>query len=325
MLKFFFIVLFSTLSTFAINVDAKSTYNELLSHSKIYIDYNKSSTIDTIQNQKFKAIKQQVLGLDYSPDFVVWIKFRLTNTSKKKIEKIIEYDNPLTSSVLFFEGTDLLKEDGLLYASINQEGLHPICKISFKAHESKIFYIKVSSKITTMILKLNLWNTDTFYKKEMKHQFVLALFFGAIALLILYNFILFFATRQRSYLYYVLAFIGIAFHHLLYKGVAKLYLFSAETIQYLIEYSAFIVAFPVFFLALFTQSILKLDAYPRINTSLNILLILFVTLTAILFYFDMNSMRSPLVLLLLLFLAWITLYTYIKKKNEAKFLLRTTR
>jgi hypothetical protein len=79
-----------------------------------------------------------------------------TNSTSNSIEKIIEYDNPLTSSVEFFEEKRLIKKDGLLHRAKERQSLHPILKITVKPHRSKEFYIKVSSKITTLIIKLNL-------------------------------------------------------------------------------------------------------------------------------------------------------------------------
>ena len=68
---------------------------------------NKSSslTIENIQNKSFEVNNKKSLGFGYSPDFTVWIKFKLENKSAKKIDKIVEYANPLTTDVTFYEPT----------------------------------------------------------------------------------------------------------------------------------------------------------------------------------------------------------------------------
>ena len=169
---------------FALDINKDIKVNELLSHSQIYIDKDKSLSIQNIENKVFKLNNKKVLGFGYSPDFNVWIKFKLINSSKKTIYKIIEYDSPITSNVKFFEGDKkkLIKEEGLLYVSENRESINPIFKITLQPKESKTFYIKAYSITTALIVKLNVWSMDAFYKKEILYQFMLAMFFGAMVI-----------------------------------------------------------------------------------------------------------------------------------------------
>jgi two-component sensor histidine kinase len=308
-------------SLVSLDIDTLHTNDDLLPHCEIYIDLNKSTTIDNIKGKRFKSNKKQTIGFGYSPDFDVWLRFSLTNKSQNTIHKIIEYNNPLTSSLSFFENGTLLYKDGLLHLDKKKESLHPIFKISLKAKESKIFYIKASSKITTLIININIFDTVAFYKQEMRDQFELALFFGAMSLIIIYNFIIYLATRELSYLYYVLSFIGIGFHHLIYKGVASLYFFSSQSMVYLVNFSSFIVAFPVFFLALFTKTVLNLKQYPLLNRILNTYLVLFPILVFYVYYFDFNKYRSLFSVALLFILFIISLFALWKRNPQAKFIV----
>ena len=310
-------------SLLALDINEETTHTELLSHSQIYIDFNKSATIENIKNKNFKTNGEKVLGFGYSPDLYVWIKFTLTNTSNKTLPKIIEYGNPLTSCIELYDGKTkkLLNKDGLLSLRENRKSINPNFKIILKANESKIFYIKAYSNITTLIVKLDLWGYDTFYKKEIPYQLILALFFGAMGIIIIYNFIIYLSTRDKSYLYYVLSFMGITFYYLLYKGVASLYLIPPEVLTQLIGFSSFIVAIPVFFLALFTKSVLELNQYPRINSILHYALIAFPFLTLFSYLFHLDTYRSFFPILLLTYLIFITFYTLLKHNRQAKFIM----
>jgi hypothetical protein len=57
----------------------------------------------------------------------------------------------------------------------------------------------------------------------MKNTIILALFFGAMGIVVLYNIIVLFVTKELNYLYFILFFITIGFHHLMYKDVMTLY------------------------------------------------------------------------------------------------------
>lgn len=319
---FLFALLLKT-SLFALDVDKKTTHETLLPYSWIYLDHNRSDTIQTIQDKDFQTNSKEMLSYGYSPDFDVWVRFDLNNTTPLTLRKIVEYENPLTSQILLYETNPdkLLAKDGLLNTAKDRKSIHPSFKITLKPYQTKTFYIKATSEVTTLIVKLNLWDEDAFYKKEMHYQFILALFFGAMGIIIIYNFIIYLNTRDKSYLYYVLAFIGITMHHLLYRGIANLYILSHDGTLATIKYSSFIVAVPTLFLALFTISILNTKQYPKLNRFLNYSVGTFIFVTILFFLLDFNQLRSiaPVVLLFILF--GTTIYALVKNNRQAKFIM----
>ncbi|MEJ2489312.1 MAG: 7TM diverse intracellular signaling domain-containing protein, partial [Sulfurovaceae bacterium] len=140
-------------------------------------------------------------------------------------------------------------------------------------------------------------------------------------IIIIYNLIIYLSTRDRSYLYYVLAFVGITVHHLFYRGVANLYILSHEGVLATIKYSSFIVAIPTLFLALFTMSILNTKQYPKLNRFLNYSVGAFILLTILFFLLDLNQLRSiaPVVLLFILF--GTTIYALLRNNRQARFIM----
>jgi len=313
-----FLIILSTL-LHAFNIDETVEFNELLSHTEVYIDNNKSLSLKEVAHKTFQKNHKEILGFGYSPDFNVWIKFELTNSSTKTIQKIIEYDNPLASNIQFFESTknNTFIQEGLFYISKKRDSVNPIFRITLHPQESKTFFIKASSHITTLIVKLNLWTEQAFHKKEILYQVILAMFFGAMGIIIFYNLVVYFSTRELSYLYYVLFFVGITIHHALYKGFMQLYLLPTDSIPYVMQFSSVIVAIPTLFLALFTKSILNVKQYPLINQLLNYYLVLFPILIAISLYNNRNIFS----VILLIFLFLITFYAVLKKNRQAYFII----
>lgn len=321
MLRFIWLLILIQNSLFALVVDDSEPYNELLYNAKILIDENRSETIETVQNKKFEDINTTRLTFSYSPKFDVWIRFTLSNPSDHHIHKIIEYDDSLTTEVSFFEGKKLIKKEGLANNSQSTMSLNPIMEATLAPHQSQVFYIKASTKITAMIIQLNLWSHKAFYHKELKHQIILALFFGAMLITILYNLTVYIGTRDVSYIYYVLFFVGVTVHHLVYKGVASLYLLPPEVMNILITYSSVIVAFPVIFLALFTRNILMLQQYPRLNRILIALLILYPVVIILIRIFEAYQYRNILFAILLIYLLSVTIYALIQKNHQARFII----
>ncbi len=295
-------------------------YHKLLPHSEIFVDKSNRLSFHEVKKQKFSKITYVKLGFGYSPNINVWIRFQLQNNQDKPTDKIIEYANPLTSEIILFDNQKY-QQDGLFFLSNERESINPIFQIHLAPHESKIFYVKASSHITTLIVELNLWNQKDFFKKEIRHQFFLAMFFGAMGIIIFYNLLVYLSTKEISYLYYVLFFMSITFHQLIYKGVMSLYILSAESMKHLVEFSSLIVALPTLFLALFTKSILDLNEYPKLNKLLNIYLMLFPIFISIIYLFEIYRYRNVSSMILLFLLFSITLYALLKKNRQAYFII----
>lgn len=326
--KFILTILFfctNILYANTVAIDDTTEQLEILTSSQIYIDKTKKLTIDDIAHKdiEFQDNDKELLSYGYSPDFVVWVKFTLKNTSDKPIQKILEYGNSLTTDVVFYDlKKNISYQDGLLNTSSTRSSVNPIFEITLNPNEANTYYIKASSYVTTMIIKLKLWDHNIFYGNELKHQVVLALFFGAMVILAIYNLFIFLFSRDLSYLYYVFYLGGILSHHLIYVGIGQIYLYSQETVLLIISYSSFLVSIPAIALAVFTKSFIKINQYEKLNKILSIIILLvFVNAICFIYIKDFPQYRNLLPSILLVYLMAITLYAVIKDNRQAKFIL----
>lgn len=321
----FFLFVSTNLFSDLIEIDKKNQI-ELLQTSEIFIDEKRDYTIDKIvvSDDLFQKNDKNILSFGYSPDFDVWIKFTLKNSSNNSIKKILEYNNPLTTNIEFYDSKKDYKvqKHGLLSQNDNKFVLNPIFLIELEANEEKTYFLKASSEITTLIINLKLWDEEKFYEKEIKHQVVLCLFFGAMFILAIYNLFIYFFTRDISYFYYVIYIFGLIIHHLMYTGIANIYLFDYDSMLLIVSLASVIVALPIYALGLFTKSFLQTKQYPRFNIVLNLFLIL-IPLSIIFFLVtdDYDKYRNSITMIFLLFLMVITLYAVIKKNQQAYFIL----
>ena len=309
----------------SIDIDKKNQIDLLLS-SEIFIDEKRDYTIDKIvvSDDLFQKNDKNILSFGYSPNFDVWIKFTLKNSSNNSIKKILEYNNPLTTNIEFYDSKKDYKvqKHGLLSQNDNKFVLNPIFLIELEANEEKTYFLKASSEITTLIINLKLWDEEKFYEKEIKHQVVLCLFFGAMFILAIYNLFIYFFTRDISYFYYVIYIFGLIIHHLMYTGIANIYLFDYDSMLLIVSLASVIVALPIYALGLFTRSFLQTKQYPKFNTILNLFLVLIpVSIIFFLVTDDYDKYRNSITMIFLLFLMVITLYAVIKKNQQAYFIL----
>ncbi len=322
----FFIVLILVTCVYAKPSSLEKNYIDLLPHSQIYIDKSNALDIKDIlkKDTEFKQNSKNLLGYGFSPDFSVWIRFTLANNTDKPIRKIIEYDNTLATSVNFYNPDNGYKveKEGLFNVHKHRKTLNPIFTVELKPYEAKTYYVRASSYITTLIVKINAWSSDSFYQKEIKHQMVLALFFGAMIILGIYNLFIFFFTRDISYLFYFLYVIGVCAHHVMYVGIGNIYILNQTWIVYIITFASLLASFPIFALALFTKTFLQMKQYPKLNAILNFLIIL-LPLSVVFFIFteEFSKFRNLLPIVAMIYLLGITFYAALKRNEQARFIM----
>jgi hypothetical protein len=158
-----------------------------------------------------------------------------------------------------------IDKEGIFNLSSGRSTLNPIFHIELNPYEERTYYLRAESIITPLIVKLNLWKSDTLYHKEINHQFILALFFGAMGVLFIYNLFIFLFTRDISYLWYVLYIGGVTFHHLFFIGVIYKFPYK-DFIQIIaVDFAYIMVTFPVMMLGFFTRKFLQTKQYPRLD------------------------------------------------------------
>jgi len=293
----------------------------LLPDTQIHIDPTRTATLTMIEHADFHPAAHEHIGYGYSPDFDVWVRLTLRNTSPHPRRLILEYANPLTTDIALYDGTThaLLAQEGLLHARPGRETLHPYFELTLEGNTTRTWYLKASSDITALVLQLNLWEPEAFFNHAIRVRSMLALFFGAMFVIIVYNLIIYFVTREISYLYYVLFFAAITLHQFNYRGVLAIAL-PPETIETVVKLAAFVVAAPVFFLMLFTRKVLDLAQYPRLNRPLNYLLVLYPSAILLAYLMKLYSLRAVLSIGMLFVLFVITLYALLRRNRQAPYL-----
>ena len=91
--------------------------------------------------------------------------------------------------------------------------------------ESRSVYLRVRSD-AALILPLRLWERAAFMTAHGLEYMLLGLYFGVVAIMVLYNLFLFLLVRHRRYILYVAYIVSIALFHLGLTGIGFQYLWS---------------------------------------------------------------------------------------------------
>ncbi|TWX52271.1 GGDEF domain-containing phosphodiesterase [Colwellia hornerae] len=231
------------------------------------IDRDNSLDIKTlIKNKESKALFIPSLANDIPYELghqSYWVKININNNTANIQSVVLHADN---SRLAFF---DVYKVNAILESTTQiaqqkptpeQETLldvfpHVAFDLLEKSTVQVIAHIKSNGPPN---IPLILYSKENFDKRTDYVQMTFGIFIGIMLLMAAYNFVLFFATKDKVYLVYIgyllSAFIVIA-------GVTGYgYLIFSKQIQYIIhEYSLFLDYFMIFFLLLFSLYFLRYD------------------------------------------------------------------
>ena len=292
-----FILIFVFLLTLNLNarpilIDQTSSNIDILRMSEIYVDKNSSLSKEGVISQGFKKNTKSIINLGIVPHSALWIKFTLKNSSNISIKKVLEYGNPETEDLYFFDKDKVLL-DGMFHHSATRKTLNPIFKIELNPHETKTFYIKAHCKISTLIAKLTLFNEVDFLHHTYKHAIFVFIFFAVIMTLFLYNLMLLIFTKDITYFYYILYLSTMMFFESVYLGVSQLYFFSNETSKFVTEGTIGYISMLLIPMILFTMSFLNSKRFTKLHFVLKAYLYILPIVTLLSFnnfFFDLNIM-----------------------------------
>jgi len=314
-------ILFFILNTqlLAINIDERSSDIDILSNSRVLITSNTTTYKDVVNNKHFNQNNRSTLGLGFVPEKALWIKFKLKNSTNKKLNKILELTNAITESIILYDG-EKTYTDGMWNMQSSRTTLHPVFNISLEANEEKLFYIKASSQISSLIAQLKLWNNEDFLYSQYKHSTYLFIFFTIIMTLFIYNFVIMIFTKDKAYLYYILYLFSLVFFQAFYLGIFQLYLFSQELTIVVGKASMIYISFLIISIVLFTREFLNIYKFPKLDKVLKYYLYIapFIAISSynnIIFNMNMIVIFIPLGLYVL----FLSFYSLFKGVKEAKY------
>ncbi|WP_168224977.1 diguanylate cyclase [Azoarcus sp. DD4] len=152
------------------------------------------------------ASESQALGW---PKGAIWLRLPVSNSGGNDIDWVLELADAYAGRVQLYladaGGGRLLQEAGaaLPYAARTVDFQHPAFVLREAAGGRQTYYLRVSSE-NRLILPLRAWQPSRFTGNVATNNLLIGLHFGILLGLLAYNLFLYFSTRERSFLYYVL-------------------------------------------------------------------------------------------------------------------------
>lgn len=234
------------------------------------------------------------LNIGYNKNATVWCLFTFKNkTGSHKNTTWLVFDNNHIDSLVFYDKHNIqILGDRTQFSSRFMEG--QCFKVSLKPHQQKQIVVKLKKGISFFEFSYYLEKEEVLEFNLMRKITFISIFFGAVLLLVLFNSILYFITKNKLYLFYIAYSALTTVYISISTSYLKNYIFT--DFLYFSEVRVYISCFWFISLSLFITYFLDIkNNQPtkyRIIYGCNILIASAIITTLFLLYFDfLQSIR----------------------------------
>ncbi|WP_207532309.1 7TM diverse intracellular signaling domain-containing protein [Desertivirga arenae] len=164
-----------------------------------------------------------------------WYRIKVKFSPRSEQQWLLEFFDQTIDDITLFEpignGKFKISRFGDKYKFSNRQYTHKnfTYNLSNTTSEEKVFYIRVqSTQAASVIVVLRSFKWFSEYATE--EYLFFGLFYGMIAVFGFYNLLMFFAVKQKQYLYYVLYNLSIGLYEMCVDGIAFQYLWPNNPI-----------------------------------------------------------------------------------------------
>jgi two-component sensor histidine kinase len=269
-MRYIFILLLWTATIFGQNVTVLE--------KNIYIDAEHSWTENDAYKNKDKfiplATNKESLGFSES---TVWLYVKVKNNTDKFSHEVIEFVYPLHDylDVYAYESATLVDSystgDHRDFNTREVETNNFVIPYMLAVGEEKEFIFKINST-SSLNIGMKFFSFREYYVHSSENKLFLGAYYGAVIIMLIYNFILFLMIRKRIYFDYVVFHLFYLFIHLAVNGFAFEYFFP--NMPMIAEYFIIVVLpLGIYFGIKFSLSFLSLNDYlPKTHKFLHIVM-----------------------------------------------------
>lgn len=137
-----------------------------------------------------------------------WVRFTIGKEAEAEELRLLELDFPHMKYLDLYVpaaggGFDLMQAGSMRTMSIRKfRHRNPVFPLAIDA-QGKTFYLRVDARGWTT-MPLTVWTSEAFTRMDSRRGLIAGCYFGAMMVMIVYNFFIFLSLRDRNYLYYIL-------------------------------------------------------------------------------------------------------------------------
>lgn len=224
-------------------------------------------TFEDILKPDFQSsflVNKRYTPKNYHTTSTYWYRFKLRYQQQSRKNWIIEFfDQSIHNGKLYVPdpaGRYTAHNFGMGYQFSNRPYQHKnfTYDLSNDAGKTLVYYVRIKSSQPVGVI-IVLRDIRFFIKYALNEYLIFGLFYGMVIVFSLYNLLMFFAIKQKQYLYYVLYNLSIGLYEMCNDGIAFQYLWPASPVWNLYAYGLALFLSSIFGL-LFTLNFLYIKA-----------------------------------------------------------------
>jgi len=183
---------------------------KIQSYSSYFIDDSNTLSIENVYNNKDTFTQLKNSGDNFGIlESTIWIYVKVTNKSEQTQSNIIKFDYPLIDYIHVYEYIDshidkeYLTGDLVPFDTRSIDSNDFVIPYTLDSNQSKEFIFKINSE-GALNLGMKFLSNDEYYAELKNTSLVLGNYYGAVILMLIYNFILFLMIKDKVYLQYVI-------------------------------------------------------------------------------------------------------------------------
>ena len=233
----------------AVDISANAKEISILEHSDVY--FNKTlKTLKEIEKKKlFNTYHKKIINNGQSKN-IVWVKFKLKNSSNRPIEKHIIMHSPALESIALYDSIDGKAIMNGFSSNKKHSTVFYNYKIKLKPKESKLFYLRIFTRYKSFFFSLTAEDYNYFRDKDMHIQAPRLILLGLLLGFMIYSLLVSFYSRDKSYFYYAMYLLFLLWHQVTFLGLVQIYLpkwFVMADMKLVIPKLGFILIFAILF------------------------------------------------------------------------------
>jgi two-component system NtrC family sensor kinase len=307
-------------------IDGNFEQAHAANHAWIYEDKEQDEELGDILNRTFLEHSMPYLNFGFSRS-VYWLKIVLKNTDQRQQEVYYQYLNHYLDYVDIFlvdENDSLLTKGSFgarrLQSSYKSLKMNPVYDIDIPPGGTVCMYLRIQSD-TPLRIPVVFNSPDSIVKRERKRHVFLGLFYGIAAFSLLLVFSIILITRDRMYLYFLLALVGLILFQLAYDNLLPRWVIANKP-AFILHVTTACSMLVAFFYILFTQRFFSQEKVSSaVGSFFNVLKILTIIFFAwyLIDYYSGNKISYFFMPLVMLGLLAISLIYWLSGAKLARF------
>ena len=190
------------------------------------VDWNSTYTLSSLKTKSFQPFINNKISIGYNNHASIWCVFKIKNTDlKNDVKTWLCFENNHIDSLFFYDGNRLeLLGDRTNFVSpfINAQCF----SIQLKPNENRTIQVKLKKEISYFEFSYSFENEKTLSSSSLRKTSLITLFLGSVLFLLIFNFILYFITKSKLILKYILYSILTVFYITIISNYLKNILFN---------------------------------------------------------------------------------------------------